>query len=80
MGNDSLFWHEGGKSYDEIQTETAEKLKEIADAITHENLIEWQEKLDRIAGNFIDTSNQDISRFCQLLFEIGKPSHISLKP
>ena len=71
-GKDSLFWHEEGKSYDEFQTETAEKLKEIADAITHENLIEWLEKLDRIAQTFTATLNQDKSRFYQLLFEIGE--------
>ena len=71
-GDATLFWQEEGKSYDEIQTETDEKIKEIAGAITRENLIEWVEKVDRIAETFTDTFNQDKSRFCQLLFEIGK--------
>ena len=72
VGNDPLFWMDEGKSFDEIQTETAEKIKEIADAITHESLIEWLQKLNRIAENFTNTYDQDISRFYQLLFEIGK--------
>ena len=71
-GDATLFWQEEGKSYDEIQTETDEKIKEIAGAITRENLIEWVEKVDRIAETFTDTFNQDKSRFCQLLFEIGE--------
>ena len=71
-GDATLFWQEEGKSYDEIQTEIDEKIKEIAGAITRENLIEWVEKVDRIAETFTDTFNQDKSRFCQLLFEIGK--------
>ena len=71
-GDATLFWQEEGNSYDEIQTETDEKIKDIAGAITRENLIEWVEKVDRIAESFTDTFNQDKSRFCQLLFEIGK--------
>ena len=72
VGDESLFWGEEGKSYDEIQTEAADKITKIADAITHENLIEWFEKLKRIAENFTNRSDQDISRFYQLLFEIGE--------
>ena len=71
-GDASLFWHEEGKSYDEIQTETTERIKEFANAITHENLIEWFEKIDRIAETFTNSLNQDKSRFYRLLFEIGE--------
>lgn len=68
----SLFWHEEGQSYDEIQTETTEKIKAYANAITHENLNEWFEKIDRIAEAITDSLNQDKSRFYELLFEIGE--------
>ena len=71
-GDASLFWQEEGKSYNEIQTETTERIKEYASAITHENLIEWLDKVDRIANTFTDALNQDKSRFYQLLFEIGE--------
>ena len=71
-GDASLFWQEEGKSYDEIQTETTERIKEIASTITHENLIEWLETLNEIAELFPYTSDHDTSRFCQLLREIGK--------
>ena len=72
VSDTALFWIDEGKSYDEIQTETADKIQKIADEITRKNLIEWLEKLNRIAENFTNTYDQDISRFCQLLFEIGK--------
>lgn len=72
VSDTALFWIDEGKSYDEIQTETAEKIKKIADKITRNNLIEWLEKLNGIAENFTNTYDQDISRFYQLLFEIGK--------
>ena len=72
VSDTALFWIDEGKSYDEIQTETADKIKKIADEITRKNLIEWLEKLNRIAENFTNTYDQDISRFYQLLFEIGK--------
>ena len=71
-GDTSLFWIDDGKSYDEIQTETADKIKKIADEITHENLMEWLETLNEIAESFPYTSDQDTSRFRQLLFKIGK--------
>ena len=71
-GDVSLFWHEEGQSYDEIQTETTEKIKAYANAITHENLREWFEKIDRIAEAITDSLNQDKSRFYELLFEIGE--------
>ena len=72
VSDTALFWINEGKSYDEIQTETADKIKKIADEITHVNLIEWLGKLNSIAENFTNTYDQDISRFYQLLFEIGK--------
>ena len=75
-GDASLFWQEEGKSYNEIQTETTEKIKEIANTITHENLIEWLETLNEIAESFPYTSNYNTSRFRQLLFEIGKSKPI----
>ena len=72
VSDTALFWIDEGKSYDEIQTETADKIQKIADEITRKNLIEWLEKLNRTAENFMNTYDQDISRFYQLLFEIGK--------
>ena len=71
-GDASLFWQEERKGYDEIQTETDEKINEISSTITHENLIEWLETLNEIAESFSYTSNYDTSRFRQLLFKIGK--------
>ena len=72
VGDDSLFRGDDNKSYDEIQVETADKIKKIADAITDENLIEWSEKLNGIAEKVTDASGQDFFRFYELLFEIGK--------
>ena len=71
-GDASLLWREEKKSYDQVQTETDEKIKEIADSLSGENLIEWLEKLSEIAETFSGKSAQDSSRFCQCLFEIGK--------
>ena len=71
-GDASLLWREEKKSYDQVQTETDEKIKEIADSLSGENLIEWLEKLSEIAEAFSGKSAQDSSRLCQCLFEIGK--------
>ena len=71
-GDASLLWREEKKSYDQVQTETDEKIKEIADSLSGENLIEWLEKLSEIAETFSGKSAQDSSRLCQCLFEIGK--------
>ena len=71
-GDASLLWREEKKSHDQVQTETDEKIKEIADSLSGENLIEWLEKLSEIAETFSGKSAQDSSRLCQCLFEIGK--------
>ena len=71
-GDALLLWGREGKSSKEMQTEINDKIKAIADAITHENLIGWLEALNEIAESFPYTSDQDTSRFRQLLFEIGK--------
>ena len=71
-GDDSLFWREDGKSYEQIQTENDQKIKEIADGITDENLCEWLEELNKIAIILSQKSDQNSSSFCHLLFEIGK--------
>ena len=71
-GDDSLFWGEEEKSFEQIQTERDQKIKEIADAITHENLVEWLEELDKTAIILSQNSDRNSASFCQLLFEIGK--------
>ncbi len=71
-GDDSLFWREDGKSYEQIQTEKDQKIKEIADRITHGNLCKWLEELNKIAIILSQNSDQNSSSFCRLLFEIGK--------
>ncbi len=71
-GDALLLWGRDGNSSNEMQTEINDKIKEIRDAITHENLIEWLETLNEIAESFPYTSDHDTSRFCQLLREIGK--------
>ena len=71
-GNGSLFSGEDGKSYEQIQTEKDQKIKEIADGIIHGNLSEWLEELNKIAIILSPNSDQNSSSFCKLLFEIGK--------
>ena len=70
--DDSLFSRDDGKNYEQIQTEKNQRIKEIADGITHENLSEWLEELNKIAIILSENSDQDSSSFCKLLFEIGK--------
>lgn len=71
-GDDSLFWGEEEKSYKQLQTERDQKIKEIADGITHDNLGEWLEELDKIAIILSQNSDRSPSSFHQFLFEIGK--------
>ena len=71
-GDDSLFSGEDGNSYEQIQTEKDQKIKEIADRITYGNLSEWLEELNKIAITLSQKSDQNSSSFCHLLFEIGK--------
>ena len=71
-GDDSLFRLEDGKSYEQIQTEKDQKIKEIADRITYSDFSEWLEELNKIAIILSQNSDQDSSSFCKLLFEIGK--------
>ncbi len=70
--DDSLFSRDDGKNYEQIQTEKDQRIKEIADGITHENLSGWLEELNKIAIILSQNSDQDSSSFCKLLFEIGK--------
>lgn len=72
LGDAPLFWMDEGKSYDEIQVETAERITEIADSISDGNLIEWSETLSEFAIILLDTSHHDCSRFYQLLWQIGE--------
>ena len=72
--DDSLFSREDGKNYEQIQTEKDQKIKEIADGITDENLFEWLEELNKIAITLSQNSDRNSASFCQLLFEIGKNS------
>ncbi len=72
VGGDWLVRRDEGKSYEQAKTERDKKIKEIADTITDENLSEWLEPLNGIAGTVSEKSNQDVSPFSQLLFEIGK--------
>ena len=71
-GDDSLFWGEEEKSYKQLQTERDQKIKESADGITHDNLGEWLEELDKIAIILSQNSDRSPSSFHQFLFEIGK--------
>ena len=71
-GDDSLFSGEDGKSYEQIQIEKDQKIKEIADGIIHGNLSEWLEELNKIAIILSRNSDRNSSSFCRLLFEIGK--------
>ena len=71
-GDDSLFWREDGKSCEQIQSEKDQKIKEIADGITHGNLCEWLEELNKLAIILSQNSDRNSSSFCRLLFEIGK--------
>ena len=61
-GDDSLF----------RRRERDSRIKEIAHVITHENLGEWLEKLNKIAIILSQNPDRNSSSFCQLLFEIGK--------
>ena len=72
VGDDSLLWREDAKSYEQIQTEKDQKIKEIADGIIDENLGEWLEELDKIAIILSQNSDRSASSFHQFLFEIGK--------
>ena len=72
VGDAVLFWMDEEKSYEEVETETAEKIKKIADVIVHKNLMEWLDKLNGFAKTLLDTLDRDDSRFLQLLFEIGR--------
>ena len=45
VGDAVLFWMDEEKSYEEVETETSEKIKKIADVIVHKNLMEWLDKL-----------------------------------
>ncbi len=71
-GDHSLFCEDGEKSYEQVQTERAAKIREIAHGITDENLSEWLEQLNRIAETASQKPNDYPSLFCLLLSEIGK--------
>ena len=71
-GDDSLFWGEDGKHYEQIQTEKDQKIKDIANGITDGNLSEWVEELNKIAIILSQNPDRNSSSFCKLLFEIGK--------
>ena len=71
MGDHSLFWKDGKKSYEQVQTERTAKIREIAHGITDENLTERLEQLNKIAEIASQNSDCDSSLFCLLLFEIG---------
>ena len=78
MGDHSLFWEDGEKSYEQVQTERDAKIRDIAHGITDENLSERLEQLNKIAETASQNSNCNSSFFSQLLFEIGKEkSHIA---
>ena len=78
MGDHSLFWEEGEKGSEQVQTERAAKIREIAHGITDENLIKRLEQLNKIAEIALQNSDCDSSLFCLLLFEIGnKKTHIA---
>ena len=72
VGDYSLIHMDDEKSFDEIQVEIAERITKIADLISDRNINEWHEKLSGFAERFSNPFNEDISRFCQLLFEIGR--------
>ncbi len=72
MGDHSLFWENGDKSYEQVQTERHAKIREIVHVITDENLSEWLEQLNKIAETTSQKPNDYPSLFCRLLTEIGK--------
>ena len=72
MGDHSLFWEDGGKSYEQVQTERDANIRDIVHVITDENLSEWLEQLNKIAETTSQKPNDYPSLFCQLLSEIGK--------
>lgn len=72
MGDHSLFWENGDKSYEQVQTERHAKIREIVHVITDENLSEWLEQLNKIAETASQKPNDYPSLFCRLLTEIGK--------
>ena len=72
MGDHSLFWEDGGKNYEQVQTERDAQIRDIVHAITDENLSERLEQLNKIAEAASQNSNCNSSFFSQLLFEIGK--------
>ena len=72
VGDDSLFWRDEEKSYEQAQAERDATIREIAYIITDENLSEWLERLNGIAETSLQKPNHYSSPFCQLLFEIGK--------
>ena len=72
VGDAVLFWMDEEKSCEEVETETSEKIKKIADVIVHKNLMEWLDKLNGFAKTLLDTLDRDDSRFLQLLFDIGR--------
>ena len=72
MGDHSLFWEDGRKSYEQVQTEKDAEIRNIIHAITDESLSEWLERLNRIAETALQNSNDNSSHFCSFLSEIGK--------
>ena len=72
VGDDSLFWTNEEKSYEQAQAERDATIREIAHIITDENLSKWLEQLNGIAETSLQKPNHYSSPFCQLLFEIGK--------
>ena len=72
MGDHPLFWENGNKSYEQVQTERHAKIREIVHVITDENLSEWLEQLNKIAETASQKPSDYPSLFCRLLSEIGK--------
>ena len=72
MGDHSLFWENGDKSYEQVQTERHAKIREIVHVITDKNLSEWLEQLNKIAETASQKPNDYPSLFCRLLTESGK--------